>query len=371
MNRPNRFLSDEFLNKTIKVLIVILLSLGVLLLASQFSGIWFTLVVAIKKVIVPVALVWLLSLIMFPMIKFLEKRGVGPRGLSVTVVFVGTVVLFILVIYYLFPYVEQQIRAFFENDWPSVQRYFEQDLRDDFILGTDIYDWLVATIQESTIIEDSISNFADNLAGVVTRDLANVFAIMVVLPVLLVYYLMDFELINDSIRSMVPKKYKKDFSELGSRLSNTVGAYLRGQIVLMISIGIAATILYRLIGLQYFFIFGIIVGLTNIIPYFGAIIAMVPVVIYAVISGDAGPGPVVVVLVNVGLQMIEGNIFQPIIMGRQLEMHAIIIILSILFFGSLFGAIGVIFAAPIAATIRVLFEFYMEKRSQLNLEIDK
>ena len=132
----------------------------------------------------------------------------------------------------------------------------------------------------------------------------------------------------------------------------------------MVAIGTAATIIYKLIGLQYFFIFGIIVGLTNIIPYFGAIIAMVPVVIYAVITAETGPGPIAVIAVNIGLQMVEGNIFQPIIMGKQLEMHPIIIIISILFFGSLFGTIRVIFASPLAATIRVVYEFYREKKRE-------
>lgn len=374
MKKPNYFLTDEFLNKAIRVLVVILLTLGVVLLASQFSSIWTTIVGAIRKVFVPVALVWLLSLIMFPLIKLLERRGVGPRGLSVSVVFVGTVAVFFLIIYFLFPFVEQQIRDFFANDWPAVQRYFEEDFRQDFILGTDIYDWALGVINDSTLVEDIISNFADNLAATVSSSLINILAVVVVLPVLLIYYLLDFEMINDTIRSLVPKRFEKDASDLGSRLSNTVGAYIRGQLLLMVAIGIVATLLYRLIGLEYFFIFGIIVGLTNIIPYFGAIIAMVPVVIYAVITSDTGPGPIVVVLVNVGLQMIEGNIFQPIIMGRQLEMHAIVIILSILFFGSLFGAIGVVFAAPIAATIRVLFDYYRDKRRQSEqqaLELEK
>lgn len=364
MNNRFKFLSDEFLNKAIRVLVVVLLFLGVILLASQFSNVWTSIVDAIKRVIVPLAMVWLLSLIMFPLIKLLERRGVGPRGLSVTVVFVGTVAIFFLIIYFLFPFVEQQIRDFFANDWPAVQSYFENDFRNEFIFGTDIYDWMVGVLNDSTIVEDFISNFADNLASTVSSSLINIIAVVVVLPVLLIYYLLDFEMINDTVRSIVPKRYEKSASDLGSRLSNTVGAYIRGQLLLMLAIGSAATVLYRIFGLQYFFIFGIIVGLTNIIPYFGAIIAMVPVVIYAVITKDTGPGPIVVVLINVGLQMVEGNIFQPIIMGRQLEMHAIVIIISILFFGSLFGTIGVVFAAPMAATIRVLFEFFRDKRRE-------
>ena len=364
MNNKNRFLSDEFLNKAIRVLVVILLSLGVILLASQFSSVWLSITSAISSVLVPLSLVWLVSLIMFPLIKLLERRGVGPRGLSVGVVFVSTIVVVFLIIYFLLPYVLDQVRAFFDNDWPAIQSYFANDLRDDFIFGTSIYDAIEGFINDSTIIEDTVSGFVDNLSGAFANSLINIISIIVVLPVTLIYYLIDYEMINDTLRSIIPRKYEKSASDLGSRLNSTVGAYIRGQILLMLAIGSAATVLYRLINLQYFFVFGIIVGITNIIPYFGAIIAMIPVVAYAIITADTGPGPIAVVLVNVGLQMVEGNVFQPIIMGRQLEMHAIVIIMSIMFFGSLFGTFGVIFAAPIAATIRVLIDFYREKRQE-------
>lgn len=364
MNNKNRFLSDEFLNKAIRVLVVILLTLGVVLLASQFSNIWISISSAISSVAVPLALVWLVSLVMFPLIKLLERRGVGPRGLSVAVVFVSTIAVIFFIIYFLVPYVLDQVRLFFDNDWPAIQTYFANDLRGDFIFGTDIYDSIEGFINDSTIIEDTVGGLVDGVTSSLSSSLINIISIVVVLPVTLIYYLIDYEMINDTLRSIIPKRYEKSASDLGSRLNSTVGAYVRGQILLMLAIGTAATILYRLIGLQYFFVFGIIVGLTNIIPYFGAIIAMIPVVAYAIITADTGPGPIAVILVNVGLQMVEGNVFQPIIMGRQLEIHAIVIIMSIMFFGSLFGTFGVIFAAPIAATIRVLFEFYREKRSE-------
>ncbi|MEC9484350.1 MAG: AI-2E family transporter [Candidatus Izemoplasma sp.] len=364
MDKQNKFLSDQFLNKAIRVLVVILLSLAILLLASQFNALWFKFMDALRSVLVPVALAWLISLIMYPLIRLLEQRGVGSRGLSVSVVYIGSISVFLLVIYYLWPFLISQVRSFFENDWVMIQLYFENDFRNEFIFGTEIYDWIIETINNSTIIEDTISSFVDNVTASLSSTLINVFTVIIVLPILLLYYLLDYELINDSMRSLIPARFEKSTSELGSRFNHTVGAYLRGQLVLMLAIGIVATILYKLIGLQYFFIFGIIVGLTNIIPYFGAIIAMVPVVIYAVITRDTGPAPLLVVAVNIGLQMIEGNIFQPIIMGKQLEMHPIVIIVSILFFGSLFGTIGVVFASPIAASIRVLYQFYKEKQHE-------
>jgi len=370
MEDKNKILSDAVLHKALKVLGVILLFLAVLFMASQFSDLWRKITGAVSSVLVPVALAWLISLIIYPIVKLLERRGVGPRFISVAIVYIGTAVLIFAAFYYITPLVISEIRQFFTDEYPNLSNYFQNDLRTEFLFGTEIYDWIVGTVNDSAIIDSTIAGFVDNLTSSLSSALLSIVTIVFILPILLLFYLLDYELVNDSLRSLIPVKYEKGASELGTRLNQTVGAYIRGQLGLMIAIGTVATIIYKLIGLEYFFIFGIIVGITNIIPYFGAIIAMIPVVIFAVITKDA-PNPLIVVGVNVLLQFIEGNIFQPIIMGRQLQIHPILIIVSILFFGSLFGTLGVIFASPIAATIRVLIEFSKEKRSYLNENKDR
>ncbi|MCD6482636.1 MAG: AI-2E family transporter [Candidatus Izimaplasma sp.] len=371
MDNKNKFLSDKVLNKTMKVLGIFLLFLAVIFMVSQFGELWEKITGAFKAVLIPVILAWLISLVIYPIIRLLERRGVGPRGLSATIVYFGTAIVLVLSLLYLTPYIIDQIGQFFDTDVPKITEYFQNDFRTDFIFGTDIYDWIAETINKSTIIEDVISSMIDNLQASLSNSLMNLLVVLLILPVFLFYYLLDYELVNDSLRSIIPLKYEKDASDLGNRLNQTVGAYIRGQLILMVAIGSVATIIYKLIGLKYFFVFGFIVGITNIIPYFGAIIAMVPVVAYAIITKDTGPNPFIVVLVNIVLQTIEGNIFQPVIMGKQLQIHPLLIIVSILFFGSLFGTLGVVFAAPIAATIRVLIQFYNEKKelrraSQIN-----
>ncbi len=371
MDEKNKLLSDKVLNKALKVLGIILLFLAVLYMASQFSSTWNKVIAAIGSVLVPVALAWLISLVIYPIIKLLERRGVGPRGLSVTVVYIGTAAIIGLMFYYITPFILDQVAEFFEpgGDYDAISLYFQGDFKDNFIFGQEVYDWLAGTINDSQLVETTIADAADNLSSRISSTMLSIITIIFILPILLLFYLLDYELVNDSLRSIVPTKYEKGTSELGSRLNQTVGAYVRGQLFLMVAIGTVATIIYKLIGLKYFFIFGLIVGVTNIIPYFGAVIAMIPVVIYAVITRDqaGGVNPLFVVGVNVGLQFIEGNIFQPIIMGRQLSIHPLIIIVSILFFGSLFGTLGVIFASPISATIRVLIEFYKEKKELLKI----
>lgn len=362
MDNKNKFFSDDVLNKTLKVLGIVLLFLAVLFMASQFGELWGRIIGAIKSVMVPVTLAWLISLVIYPIIRLLERRGVGPRGLSATIVYLFTATILVVVVIYLAPLIFDQIVDFFDTDVPKITAYFQNDFRADQPFGDEIYDWVAATINDSTIISDGISGMIDSLTRSLASSLMSLIVVLLILPVFLFYYLLDYELVNDSLRSIIPLKYEKDASDLGNRLNQTVGAYVRGQLILMFSIGAVATIVYKLIGLQYFFVFGLIVGVTNIIPYFGAMIAMVPVVAYAIITKDAGPSPIIVFFVNLALQTIEGNIFQPVIMGKQLQIHPLLIIVSILFFGSLFGVLGVVFASPIAATIRVLTQFYNEKK---------
>ena len=143
MDGKNKLLSDKVLNKTLKVLGIILLFLAVLFMASQFSPIWNKVMGAIGTVLVPVSLAWLISLVVYPIIKLLERRGVGPRGLSVTVVYFGTAVVIGLMFYYITPFVLDQIAEFFEvgGDYDAIAAYFKGDFKDNFILGQDVYDW--------------------------------------------------------------------------------------------------------------------------------------------------------------------------------------------------------------------------------------
>ncbi|MBN2540191.1 MAG: AI-2E family transporter [Bacilli bacterium] len=356
-----RQVSDDSLNRIIKYLVITLLGFGIIFIAIQFSDFWNWILAAVKSVIVPIGLAYLAALVVFPIIKYLEKKGVGPRFFSLGIVFVLTAGLIFVAFKYLAPNIADQITNFFNRDFQTIIVYFQTDLRDDFIFGTQIYDQIANYIAETDIINATLDSAIPNLIAGLTSSLIPLLATILLLPILLIFYLLDYEMISEQIRTIIPPKYEKDVAELGSRLNRTVGAYLRGQLSLMIMLGFVATIAYRLIGLKYYLVFGVLVGVTNIIPYFGMIIAAVPPTIYAMIAGT-GPGPILVLALNAGLQFVEGNFLQPFIMGKNLSLHPIVVIMSILFFGSLFGAVGVILASPIAASIREFYLFIRQRR---------
>ena len=356
-------ISDEKLNRILKYLGIILIGFGIILLAIQFRDFWLWILGAIRAALIPIALAYISALIIFPLVKYLEKKGVGPRGFSLGLVFILTVGIIFVAFYFLTPLIIDEIKNFFADDFPVIVDYINNDLRGEFIFGADLYDQIVAYINETNLIADTVDKFVPQLISSLTSSLLPFLTAFAILPILLIFYLNDYEVINERIRSIIPQKHEKNVAELASRLNQTVGAYLRGQLMLMIVLGAVATIVYKLIGLKYYFFFGFLVGVTNIIPYFGMVIAAIPPIIYTFIA-TSGPGPLLVLIVNLVLQFFEGNIFQPLIMSHQLSIHPTVIIISILFFGSLFGALGVIFASPIAASIRVFYRFFSDLRKE-------
>ena len=364
-----RQISDDSLNRIIKYLVITLLGLAIIFIAIQFSDFWTWILNAIKAVIVPVGLSYLVALVVFPIIKYLEKKGIGPRGFSLGIVFVLTAALIFATFKYLGPKITEQITTFFNRDFQTITVYFQTDLRDDFIFGTQIYDQVSSYIADTDIINTTLNQAIPNLISYFTSSLIPMIMTIMLLPILLIFYLLDYEMISERIRSIIPSKHERDYTELGARLNNTIGAYLRGQLSLVVILGFVATIVYRLIGLKYYLIFGVLVGVTNVIPYFGMIIAALPPTIYAMIAGT-GPGPVLVLAVNGIMQFFEGNFFQPYIMGKNLSLHPIVVIMSILFFGSLFGAVGIILASPITASIREFFIFIRQRRKRKEIKHD-
>ncbi len=362
MRKDSRFLNDTFLNRALKVLGVLILAFALLFVLTLFAPFWRAIALALRNVLVPVLLAWLLSIIMFPLIRYLENKGIGPRGVTVVFVYVALLVIVYGFFRFLTPLVFEQVKTFFDQDYPRLVDYFQNQLRDNFVFGVAAYDYLAAALDEAGIIGMTVESVVDTLASFVPTTLYGIVMVVAILPILLLFYLLDYERVNQALGSVVPKRYVGPSRELISNLNVTVGAYIRGQLFLMITIGIVSAMVYRLLGLEYYLIFGLIVGLLNVIPYFGSLIAMIPIAIYVAITGDANVGVLAIVFVNVGLQFIEGSIFQPIIMGRQLKIHPLLIIVSILFFGSLFGIFGIVFASPIAATLRALYLFYRDRK---------
>ncbi|HJV32285.1 MAG TPA: AI-2E family transporter, partial [Bacillales bacterium] len=139
-------------------------------------------------------------------------------------------------------------------------------------------------------------------------------------------------------------KFLKDVDE-------SLGSYIRGQFLVCTIIGGIAALLFWIFDLKYPLILGLIIGATNVIPYFGPIIGAVPAIIIAITM--SGKLVIITIVIIFLLQFLEGNILSPYIVGKSLHMHPLMIMLALTAGGEMGGIMGLILAVPILAVLKV------------------
>jgi predicted PurR-regulated permease PerM len=150
---------------------------------------------------------------------------------------------------------------------------------------------------------------------------------------------------------MTPKKWRKKGTLFLKDIDESLGSYIRGQLLICMIIGSISALLFWIFHLRYPLILGLIVGATNVIPYFGPIIGAVPAIIIAATSSVKLV--VITVVIVFGLQFLEGNILSPYIVGKSLHMHPLIIMIALTAGGEIGGILGLILAVPVLVVLKV------------------
>lgn len=352
-------LTDEKLARTLKIMGIVTLSLISIFILSQFQGVIGSLKAGVQSVAVPFLIAFFINFLLYPIVIYLEEKGVRPRWVIVSLLFVVIFGIIIGLLMWVMPTIIAQLTKLLTTNLDSLFASLMKTL-EELNFSPNLIDSISKELQGFD--DESTTELIKNL----TRSIPKMFDILmttILIPIILFFMLKDHSNVGEGLYKSVPVRFRDHFAILTKRINETIGLYLRGQFIIMIGIGTIATIGYSLIGLDYAIVFGVIVGLTNIIPYIGATIAAIIPVAYALLANDAGaPSWWLVLALNLSFQFIEGNILQPVIMSKQLNMHPLLIIAAILFFGSTLGIIGVIFATPIAGIIKVFINYVQEVR---------
>lgn len=199
-----------------------------------------------------------------------------------------------------------------------------------------------------------IEKYAENMVTSVATSLTgafDIFVIVAVIPVLVFYMLKDFPVMKNVLWKLTPSKYRKEGRVVLQEIDESLGSYIRGQLLVCLFVGVISIGLLWLIGMKYPLLLGSLMGITNIIPYFGPLFGAVPAVIIAfTISGKM---VLFVIGTVLAVQLIESNLLSPFIVGKSLHMHPILIIFALLVGGEVGGVIGMILAVPVLTIIRV------------------
>jgi predicted PurR-regulated permease PerM len=352
--------------QTARVILKILLVLsicGIVIFAfvflekTQILNIIGTILSICMPLFIGLGVAWLFE----PLIRLLEKKNIG-RKLSTTIVYIGFVLILILLMVLVVPEFVSQLKELI-GQVPS----FLVQIK-DFI--TNIFDKFkdtqidINTIQSNIIgqIETFANNLTTNsLSGIIdaiTKIISS--SAVVALGILIGFYFsLDFDKLTERIKSWIPIKHKKETFKVLNELNLMARGYVSGT--LFTSLGVAFFTFVGLIisGISSPLLFAIFCGITNIIPYFGPYIGGIPTII---VGFSISPLCGVVCLVTILLvQLIEGNIINPIIVGKATDIHPITIIIGLIVFEHFFGILGMVLATPIMGAVKILFKYFNEK----------
>lgn len=323
------------------------------------------LIYLLAPALTPFAIAALFAYLWDPVVDRLERLGLS-RNFSVSLVFLLIIVALIAIILLVIPFTERQIAKFLDQlpRWLAwIQAEAQPQLEKRFGLTLDFAD-------PNKLIEMLKGHWRE-AGGVATAVLAKVsksgltvlgwVAQLVLIPVVTFYLLRDWDVLVSRVNELLPRTIEPTISRLARESDEVLGAFLRGQLSVMLSLGTLYAIGLWAIGIDVGPLIGMIAGLISFVPYLGAIVGVGMALIAAVVQyQDWAHVFMVLAVFGVG-QTIEGYVLVPKLVGDKIGLHPVAVIFAILAGGELFGFLGVLLALPAAAVAMVLLRFLHER----------
>ena len=201
----------------------------------------------------------------------------------------------------------------------------------------------------SSITQNIVKSSISGIQSTIT-----VLLYIILFPILVYFFLFDRKNIIEGCLRIIPgdrAMLSQVWSEMDIQLSN----YVRGKVLEIFIVGIAAAILFASFGLNYGALLAVLVGLSVLIPYVGAFSITIPIVIIGLLQFGLGTQFYLLIGLYLLLQFLDGNLLVPIIFSEAVKLHPIVIILAVFIFGSIFGFWGVFFSIPLATFIKAVW----------------
>lgn len=217
----------------------------------------------------------------------------------------------------------------------------------------------------SVTAQAQLTNLGGQIVQQIVQQLPNlvwllIFVILV--PISLFFFLKDHQQMVDYLRSALPKN-RPLLDEVGRETIAQMGSYVRGKLLEILIVGCVCYVVFSFFGLQFAALLSLLVGLSVIIPFVGAAVVTVPVVIVALVQFGWTWDFFFVVLAYTVIQVLDGNVLVPLLFTKANDLHPVFIIVAVLVFGGLWGIWGIFFAIPLATFIRAVINAWPTKIS--------
>ena len=335
-----------------------------------FGALWL-----LGDVVLPFILGAALAYCLDPVADWLERIGLS-RVWSVVVITFAALMVFVVAALLVLPALSRQATALVETA-PELFRNLQAFVTERF----------PALMEENPQIQEALASIGQTiqerggqlLNSIVSSlsGLVNVLLLVVLVPIITFYLLLDWDRMVAQIDELLPRDHAPTVRVLAGRIDTTLAAFIRGQGTVCLILGIYYAVGLGLVGLNFGLVIGAIAGLLTFIPYLGAIVGgglAIGVAFFQYWNGVSTPLPDggvetttdwlrigIVAAIFFSGQFAEGNILTPKLVGSSVGLHPVTLLFALSAFGALFGFTGLLIAVPLAAALGVLARFAVEE----------
>lgn len=305
----------------------------------------------VKKIVLTFAAGALIAYLLSPVVSWLADKGI-KRQWAVLITFILILILLILLFLLLLPTFYQELGklAVVMPERLEVINRYVHTLKTTYpqIIPQEINNLIDNKMLQT---QSLIVNWLDGMIKNLPELLASI-GLMVLSPILAIYFLIDWQRMTDAIIRVVPGRMRAGWRKLLQEIDDVIKRYFQVNILDAVIVGLLIGSVIKVIGMDYALVIGIVCGITNIIPYFGPVLGAVPSILLAL-----SRSPIMalkVALVIFIIQQIDSNFINPRLMGNKIGMHPLWIVFVLLVGGELGGLLGMLVAVPLAAVIRII-----------------
>lgn len=301
--------------------------------------------------------------------KFLDKHA---RGLSVFIVYFITALIIFIIINFIIPAIATSIQDLAEhlpNYYNSAIQYFNNLDEDSILVKLNINGYINSlkeiNFEKQIISWFSIDNISSYIKGIVGA--ANAIFDLFVTIVVSIYILLERneikKFLQDLSMAIFDRKANMAIARYYKKTNLIFFNFITSQIIDAFLVGIIISIVMSMMGIKYAVLLGFMIGLFNVIPYFGAIVAVIIAVVITIFTGGFVQAIWLAIIVVI-LQQIDANIINPRILGSSLNLSPILVIFSVTIGGAYFGVLGMFLGVPVMAFLKLLVEDFIDYKNK-------
>jgi putative permease len=321
---------------------------SLILLLLLIGGV--TLVVLMDAILAPLIAAVIFAFLLQGVDSLLRRWGVSER-ISLWLCYAMFISIFVISLIFIMPLVWNQL----VNLFAELPRMLIAVKKAVIALEGDLF--------SKEQLSGLVINASEQVAGlgqwVVSFSLSNISNIIgiliyiIIVPILVFFLLMDRDVILTWSASFLPKR-RPLMQKIWAEMNNQVANYARGKAIEIIVVGVVSYIAFFVLGLNYAALLALLVGLSVVIPYIGAAVVTVPVLLVGFVQWGWGSDFAYLFFTYMIIQALDGNVLVPLLFSEAVNLHPVAIILAVLFFGGIWGLWGVFFAIPLATLIKAL-----------------